>query len=138
VYVEAVEAASFTARLNVWLVPLLLIAPLLLFVPMLRRWHWSAIGGLMLVTFVTTWFCYYRWSDTSWRTIEALAVTEDELALAASDTDAVFEPIFLGTGFALFYPAIWCGIAYMLRKLPKRFRRPTPHRTTDAESGPGD
>jgi hypothetical protein len=86
-YLEAVEAA----RLNLWLIPLLLIAA------------------------VATWFSYYGWSETSRRTIEALAVTDAERVEAASDTDAVFEPIFLGTPFAVFYSAIWCGIAYARR-----------------------
>ncbi len=107
-YLEAVEAA----RLNLWLIPLLLAAPLLVLVPVLRRWHWAVITGLTLIAAVATWFSYYGWSDTSWRTIEALAVTDAERAEAASDTDAVFEPIFLGTPFAVFYSAIWCGIAY--------------------------
>jgi hypothetical protein len=123
-YLEAVEAARFTARLNLWLLPLLLAAPLLVLVPLLRRWHWSLIAGLTLIAVVATWFFYYRWSDTSWRTIEALAVTDAELEEAASDTDAVFEPIFLGTLFALFYPAIWCVISYAPCALIKRFRRP--------------
>ena len=122
-YIEAVEAARFTARLNLWLIPLLLAAPLLVLVPVLRRWHWAAIIGFVLVTVVATWISYYRWSDTSWRTIEALAVTDAERADAASDTDAVFEPIFLGTPFAGFYSAIWCGIAFALRAFSKRFRR---------------
>jgi glucan phosphoethanolaminetransferase (alkaline phosphatase superfamily) len=122
-YLEAVEAARFTARLNLWLLPLLLAAPLLVLVPLLRRWHWSVSAGLTLIAVVATWYFYYRWSDTSWRTIEALAVTDAELEEAASDTDAVFEPIFLGTLFAVFYPAIWCGIASALRSFNKRFRR---------------
>ena len=71
-YVEAVEAT----RMNRWLVP------------GLRRWHWAVIAGL------TTWFSSYGWCETSWRTVEALAVTDAETAEAASDTDAVFEPIF--------------------------------------------
>ncbi|QTN30775.1 hypothetical protein HZ994_11975 [Akkermansiaceae bacterium] len=123
-YLEAVEAARITARLNLWLIPLLLAAPLLVLVPALRRWHWSVIAGMTLVAVVATWFFYYLWCDTSWRTIEALAVTAAELEEAASDTDAVFEPIFLGTLFALFYSAIWCGIACALRSFKMRFRRP--------------
>ena len=125
-YLEAVEAARLTARLNLWLIPLLLAAPLLVLVPVLRRWHWGAIFGIMLIAVVATWFSYYGWSETSWRTIEALAVTDAEMAEAASDTDAVFEPIFLGTPFALFYSAIWCGIAYALRAFTKRFRTSRP------------
>lgn len=121
-YLEAVEAARFTARLNLWLIPLLLAAPCLVLVPVLRRWHWAVIVGLVLFTVVGTWISYYGWSDTSWRTIEALAVTDAEMAEAASDTDAVFEPIFLGTPFAVFYSAIWCGIAFALRVFSKRFR----------------
>jgi hypothetical protein len=123
-YLEAVEAARLTARLNLWLIPLLLAAPLLVLIPMLRRWHWAVITGLAMIAVVATWISYYGWSDTSWRTIEALAVTDAEKAEAASDTDAVFEPIFLGTLFAVFYSAIWCGIAYALRAFTKRFRRP--------------
>lgn len=122
-YLEAVEAARFAARLNLWLIPLLLAAPLLVLVPLLRRCHWTAIGGLVLVTVVATWFSYYGWSETSWRTIEALAVTDAEMAETASDTDAVFEPIFLGTPFAIFYSAIWCGIAFLLRAFTRRFRK---------------
>ncbi len=110
-YLEAVEAA----HLNLWLIPLLLAAPLLVLVPVLRRWHWAVITGLTLIAAVATWFSYYGWSETSRRTIEALAVTDAERAEAASDTDAVFEPIFLGTPFAVFYSAIWCGIAYARR-----------------------
>lgn len=114
-YLEAVEAARLTARLNLWLIPLLLAAPLLVLVPVRRRWHWAAITGLALIAVVATWISYYGWSDTSWRTIEALAVTDAEKAEAVSDTDAVFEPIFLGTLFAVFYSAIWCGLSYALR-----------------------
>jgi hypothetical protein len=77
-----------------------------------------------MIAVVATWLSYYGWSDTSWRAIEALAVTDAEKAEAASDTDAVFEPILLGTLFAVFYSAIWCGIAYALRAFTKRFRRP--------------
>ncbi len=122
-YLEAVEAARLTARFNLWLIPLLIAAPSLVLIPILRRWHWAAIAGLAMVAVVATWISYYRWSDTSWRTIEALAVTDAEMAEAASDTVAVFEPIFLGTFFALFYPALWCGFAYALRAFAKRFRR---------------
>ena len=123
-YLEAVEAARVTARVNLWLIPLLLAAPLLVLVRVLRRWHWAVISGLVLTTVLATWFSYYGWSDTSWITIEALAVTDAEMAEAASDTDAVFEPFFLGTPFAVFYSAIWCGIAFALRAFTKRFRRP--------------
>ena len=123
-YLEAVEAARLTARLNLWLIPLLLAAPLLVLIPMLRRWHWAVVTGLAMIAIVATWISYYGWSDTSWRTIEALAVTDAEKAEAASDTDAVFEPIFLGTPFAVFYPAIWCGIAFAFRAFTKRSRRP--------------
>lgn len=123
-YLEAVEAARFTARFNLWLIPLLIAAPLLVLVPVLRRWHWAVIAGLALAALVATWISYYGWSDTSWRTIEALAVTDAELSEAASDTDAVFEPIFLGTPFALFYSATWCGFAFALRAFIKRLRRP--------------
>lgn len=122
-YLEAVEAARFTARLNLWLIPLLLAAPLLVLVPVMRRWHWAAIIGLALISVVATWITYYGWSDTSWRTIEALAETDAEMAEAASDTDAVFEPIFLGTPFSVFYTAIWCGIAFAFRTFIKKFRR---------------
>jgi hypothetical protein len=101
----------------------LLAAPLLLVVPVQRRWHWAVIVGLTLIAAVATWISYYGWSETSWRTIEALAVTDAEMAEAASDTDAVFEPIFLGTPFAVFYSGIWCGIAYALRAFTKRFRK---------------
>jgi len=122
-YLEAVEAARLTARLNLWLIPLLLAAPLFVLVPVLRRWHWAAITGLALIAAIATWISYYGWSETSWRTIEAFAVTDAERAEAASDTDAVFEPILLGTPFAVFYSAIWCGIACALRVLTRRFRR---------------
>jgi len=123
-YLEAVEAARLTARLNPWLILLLLAAPLMVLVPVQRRWHWAVIAGLALIAAIATWFSYYGWSESSWRTIEALAVTDAERAEAASDTDAVFEPIFLGTPFAVFYSVIWCGIAYALRAFTKRFRRP--------------
>ena len=122
-YLEAVEAARLTARVNPWLIPLLLAAPFLVLVPVLRRWHWAVITGLTLIAAVATWFSYYGWSETSWRTLEALAVTDAEMAEAASDTDAVFEPMFLGTPFAVFYSSSWCGIAYVLRGFTKRFRR---------------
>ena len=122
-YLEAVEAARLTARVNPWLIPLLLAAPFLVLVPVLRRWQWAVITGLALIAAVATWFSYYGWAETSWRTLEALAVTDAEMAEAASDTDAVFEPMFLGTPFAVFYSSSWCGIAYVLRGFTKRFRR---------------
>ncbi|MFZ9935908.1 MAG: hypothetical protein ACO3JG_02495 [Luteolibacter sp.] len=125
-YLEAVEAARLTARLNLWLIPLHLLAPLLVLVPILRRWHLAVITGLTLIAAVATWFAYYGWSETSWRTIEALAVTDAERADAASDTNAVFEPIFLGTPFAVFYSAIWCGVAYALRAKPMGEARRQP------------
>lgn len=123
-YLEAVEAARFTARWNLWLIPLLLAAPLVVTVPLLRRWPWAVTVGLALFAVVATWFSYYGWSETSWRTLESLAVTDAEKADAASDTDAVFEPIFLGTWFALLYSVMWCGIAYALRAATKKCRRP--------------
>ena len=133
-YLEAVEAARLTARLNVWLIPLLLAAPLLFLVPLRRRWHWAAITGLAMIAVVATWISYYGWSDTSWRTIEALAVTDAEMAEAASDTDAVFEPIFFGTLFAVVYPLVWLLISLTAPPLFNKFRRnknpvetPTPN-----------
>lgn len=97
----------------------------MLLLPILRRWHWGVITGLALIAVVATWFLYYGWCETSWRTIEALAVTDAEKALPASDTDAVFEPVFLGTLFAVFYPALWSGIAFALRKFRRR-GKPVP------------
>ena len=121
-YLESVEAARLTARLKPWLILLLLRAPLLVLVPVIRRWHWGVIAGITLIAAAATWFS--SWSETSWRALEALAVTDAERAEAASDTDAVFEPIFIGAPFAVVYSAIWCGIAYAFRALTTGFRSP--------------
>ncbi len=87
-----------------------------------------------MIAVVATWISYYGWSDTSWRTIEALAVTDAEMAEAASDTDAVFEPIFFGTLFAVVYPLVWLLISLTAPPLFNKFRRnknpvetPTPN-----------
>lgn len=69
---------------------------------MLRLGHWAVVTGLVLTAVVATWVAHYGWSETSWRAIEALAVTEAERVEAASDKDAVLEPIPLGVPFAAF------------------------------------
>jgi len=121
-YLEAVSAA----RWNLWLVPLFLAAPLLLLVPVLRRWHWAFIAGLALVGVVATWFSIFAYSETIWKTMEAHAATAAEIDEVTSDTGRVFGPFLLGTPVAVFYSALWVGLWFLARALTTRFRRPAP------------
>ena len=121
-YLEAVAAA----RLNLWLIPLLLAAPLLVLMAVLRRWHWAAITGLTLMAAIVTWMSLFGYSETIWKTMEAHAETPAEIKEVTSDTGRALGPFLLGIPFAVFYSALWCGIAFTLRTLIKRFRRSGP------------
>lgn len=121
-YLEAVAAS----RWNLWLIPLFLSVPLLLLVPVLRRWHWAVIGGLALAGAVATWFSLFAYSETIWKTMEAHAQTNAEIDDVTSDTGRVFGPFLLGIPFALFYAATWWGISLAIRAIVKRYRQADP------------
>ncbi|HOY59211.1 MAG TPA: hypothetical protein PK640_13890 [Verrucomicrobiota bacterium] len=127
-YLDAVAAA----RWNLWLIPVLLSAPLLLLLPVLKRWHWALITGLAFVCAIATWFSLFAYSETIWKTMEANAQTAAEIREVTADTGRVFGPFLLGIPFALFYAAVWAGISLAVRAAVTRFRRirPLPPRTT--------
>ena len=118
-YLEAVAAA----RWNLWLIPLLLCAPLLLLVPVLRRWHWAAITGLAVIGTIATWISVFGYSETIWKTMEAHAQTGAEIEDVTSDTGRVLGPFLVGIPFALFYTAAWLGTSLAIRAITKRFLR---------------
>ena len=131
-YLEAVSAA----RWNLWLIPLFLSAPLLLMMPVLRRWHWAVIVSLALVGVVATWLSLFAYSETIWRTMETHAETAAEIDEVTSDTARVMGPFLLGIPLAVFYSAIWCGLWLAFRAVTIRSRRhATPHRQADAKQG---
>jgi hypothetical protein len=115
-YLEAVAAA----RWNLWLIPLFLSGPLLLLVPVIRRWHWAVIVGLLLAAAVATWFSVFAYSETIWKTMEANAKTAAEINDVTSDTGRVLGPFLLGIPFALFYSAAWWAISLGVRAIAKR------------------
>jgi hypothetical protein len=118
-YLEAVSAS----RVNLWLLPLFLAAPLLILAPVLRRWHWALVAGLALIAAAATWVSIFGYSETIWKTMEAHARTAAEMEEVASDTGRVFGPFFVGIPAAVFYVGVWCGIAFACRAFMKGFRR---------------
>ena len=122
---ECLEVVA-AARWNLWLIPLFLSAPLLLVVPVLRRWHWAVIAGLALVGAVATWSSVFGYSETIWKTMESNAKTAAEIEDVTSDTGRVLGPFLLGIPFALFYVAAWWGISVAIRAIAKRFRPAQP------------
>ena len=110
-YNEAVEAS----RSNFWLILVILAAPFLIFTPVLRRWHWVLIVGVVLFAAFVTWVSVFFYSETIWETMEAHAKTAAEIEDVASDTGRVLGPFLLGIPLAVFYSVVWCAIAFVLR-----------------------
>ena len=135
-YLEAVSAA----RVNLWLLPLFFAAPLLVLVPVLRRWHWAVITGLTLIAAIATWISFFGWSETIWKTMEAHAETAAEIQEVASDTDRVFGPFLLGIPIAVVYCLAWWIITLTALALIDTFRRqetpvespPTPNKRMES------
>lgn len=124
-YLEAVTAS----RWNLWLIPLFLSTPLLLLVPVVRRWHWAVLVGLFVAGAVATWFSLYAHSETIWRTMEANAETAAEMKEVASDTGRSFGPFLVGIPFAVLYGAVWWGFLVAVRAVWQRLR---PARSLEA------